>query len=51
VWTYERPPGEELTVTFDVRIGPSVQWGRTGHTVVEAEGRRIELSHRTWIMP
>jgi hypothetical protein len=50
-WTFEPPPGPEFTVTLDVRIGPSVQWGRTGHTVVEAEGRRIELSHHSWVMP
>jgi hypothetical protein len=50
-WTFEQPPGSEFTVTLDVRIGPSVQWGRTGHTVVEAEGRRIELSHESWVMP
>jgi hypothetical protein len=50
-WTFEQPPGREFTVTLDVRIGPSVQWGRTGHTVVEAEGRRISLSHHSWVMP
>jgi hypothetical protein len=50
-WTFDQPPGHEFTVTLDVRIGPSVQWGRTGHTVVEAEGRRIELSHHTRVMP
>ncbi|MGH9133488.1 MAG: hypothetical protein ACRDZZ_06095 [Ilumatobacteraceae bacterium] len=50
-WTFEPPPGIEFTVTLDIRIGPSVQWGRTGHTVVEAEGRRVELSHHTWVMP
>jgi hypothetical protein len=50
-WTFERPPGDEFTVTLDARIGPSVQWGRTGHTIVEAEGRRIELSHQTRVMP
>ena len=50
-WTFERPPGDEFTVTLDIRIGPSVQWGRTGHTVVDAEGRHIELSHHTWVMP
>jgi hypothetical protein len=50
-WTFEPPPGPEFTVTLDIRIGPSVQWGRTGHTVVEAEGRRIELSHHSWVMP
>jgi hypothetical protein len=50
-WTFDRPPGPKFTVTLDVRIGPSVQWGRTGHTVVEAEGRRIELSHHSWVMP
>jgi hypothetical protein len=50
-WTFEPPPGPEFTVTLDVRIGPSVQWGRTGHTVVEAEGGRIELSHHSWVMP
>jgi len=48
---FEQPPGDVFTITLDVRIGPSVQWGRTGHTVVEAEGRRIELSHHTWVMP
>ena len=50
-WTFEQPPGHEFTVTLDCRIGPSVQWGRTGHTVVEAEGRRVELSHHTRVMP
>ena len=50
-WTFDPPPGPDFTVTLDVRIGPSVQWGRTGHTVVEAEGRRIELSHHSWVMP
>ena len=51
IWTYDPPPGNEYTVTLDVRIGPSVQWGQTGHTVVVAEGHRIELSHHTWVMP
>jgi hypothetical protein len=51
IWTYDPPPGDEFTVTLDIRIGPSVQWGRTGHTVVVAEGHRIELSHHTWVMP
>jgi hypothetical protein len=50
-WTFERPPNDEFTVTIDARIGPSVQWGRTGHTVVAAEGRHIVLSHHTWVMP
>lgn len=50
-WTFEPPPSDEFTVTLDVRIGPSVQWGRTGHTIVAAEGRHIELSHHTWVMP
>jgi DNA 3'-phosphatase len=49
--TFEPPAGPVFTVTLDVRIGPSVQWGRTGHTVVEAEGRRIELTHHSWVMP
>jgi hypothetical protein len=50
-WTFDPPPSPRFTVTLDVRIGPSVQWGRTGHTVVEAEGRRVELSHHSWVMP
>lgn len=50
-WTFDQPSGHGFSVTLDARIGPSVQSGRTGRTVVEAEGRRIELSHHTRVMP
>lgn len=50
-YEFDPPDGTAFTLTFDVRIGPSVQSGTTGHTEVASDGRRVELEHHTWVMP
>jgi len=51
---YETPPsGDALELSFDARIGPSVQWGGSGTAaVIDDDGNvLVEVSFRTWIVP
>lgn len=52
-WTFAIPPGENrLEVSFDVRLEPSVQWGRTGSVSLEVDGvETIGVEFRTWVLP
>lgn len=52
-WTFAVPEGEnELKVTFDARLEPAVQWGRSGHVTVEVEGRVVTaVDFHTWVLP
>lgn len=53
VWEFEPPPGDTLVVSFDARIEPAVQWGRSGRTrVLDERGATVvAVSYRTWVMP
>lgn len=53
LWTFEVPRDEhELNVSFDARLEPAVQWGRTGSVVAEIDGNEVvTVEFRTWVMP
>jgi hypothetical protein len=52
VWEFEPPVGDTLQISFDARIGPAVQSGLTGRTVVLVDGRVVvEVIYRTSVMP
>lgn len=52
-WTFQLPGGsEELTVTLDARLEPSVQWWRSGTVaVMVAEEVQAEVYVETWVLP
>lgn len=52
-WTFENPDGrEEIQVSFDARLEPGVQWGRTGSVAVfTGDERLVEVVFRTWVIP
>ncbi len=53
VQEYEVPDGDTFELSYDARIGPSVQAGERGSAaVLDEDGNVIvEVSFRTWIMP
>lgn len=51
VWTFDPPPRSSLTISFDVRIEPGVQWRRSGTTTVSNAGDRVALDHTMWVLP
>jgi hypothetical protein len=52
-WLFEVPAGEHrLTVSFDARLEPSVQWTRTATVRLLVEGEEVTVVElRTWVMP
>jgi hypothetical protein len=52
-WLFEVPAGERrLTVSFDARLEPSVQWTRTATVRLLVEGEEVTVVDlRTWVMP
>jgi hypothetical protein len=52
IWEFEPPDGDTLAISFDARIEPGVQWGRTGRTSVLVDGQPVvTASYKTWVMP
>jgi hypothetical protein len=52
IWTFQAPPGDVLAISFDARVAPSEQWGRSGATSVLVHGRPVVTArYRTWVMP
>ena len=52
IWQFEPPLGEVLSVSFDARIEPGVQWGRSGETSVLEDGQpAVTARYHTWVMP
>lgn len=51
-WTYEPAGADRLTVSFDARLEPAVQWGRDGRVaVVVSDQERVAVSLRTSVLP
>jgi hypothetical protein len=52
-WSFSVPVGSpSLTVAFDARIEPGVQWGTGGSAALEIDGRTMVTSEfATWVMP
>jgi hypothetical protein len=52
VWEFDPPMGDTLSVSFDARIEPAQQWGRSGTVKVLADDAEVvQASFRTWVMP
>jgi hypothetical protein len=52
IWEFEPPEGETLTVSFDARLEPAVQVGRTGETSVLVDGKSVvRVGYTTRVMP
>jgi hypothetical protein len=51
IWTFAPPDGDTLTVSFDARLEPGVQWRRQGTTTVEVGAERVTVSYTTWVWP
>ena len=51
-WTFDPPPGDELTVDFDAYIQPASQLGASGAvTVLEGGSEVVTVPFRTWLVP
>lgn len=51
-WTFDPPPGDELTVSFDAYIQPSSQLGASGEVAVLVDGGPVvTVPFRTWLVP
>ncbi len=51
VWTFDPPPGQDLTLSLDTRVEPGVQWRRHGRTLVRIGSETIALDHTMWVLP
>lgn len=52
IWEFEPPDGDTLTITFDARIEPAVQWGKSAVTSVLVDGKAVvQVTYRTWVVP
>ena len=50
-WTFDPPEGDTLTVWFDARIEPGVQWRQRGTTTVTTGPESVTVRYTTWILP
>ncbi|GEL22191.1 hypothetical protein PSU4_11450 [Pseudonocardia sulfidoxydans NBRC 16205] len=51
-WTFDPPPGEDLTIDFDAYIQPSSQLGESGEvSVVDGGAPRATVSFSTFLLP
>jgi hypothetical protein len=52
LWEFSPPDGDVLTVSFDARLEPGVQWGKRGTAAVVVDGERmVSVRYRTWVLP
>ena len=52
IWVFEPPPGEILSISFDARISPAVQVGKSAETSVLVGGRSVVgVRYTTGVMP
>lgn len=52
-WIFEVPGDQrELSVDFDARLSPAVQWGRSGWVALVVDGEEVaRVDFETWVMP
>jgi hypothetical protein len=51
-WEFDPPNGDTLAVSFDARLEPARQWGRSGTVKVLVDDAAVTTaSFRTWVMP
>jgi hypothetical protein len=51
IWTFDPPPGDDLTILLDARIEPGIFGREHGRTTVTAEGEAVTLEYTTWVAP
>lgn len=52
LWTFDPPPGDELSIDFDAYIQPSSQLGASGAvTVLDGGNEVVTVPFRTWLVP
>jgi hypothetical protein len=52
IWEFEPPPGDTLSISFDARISPEVQVGKSAETSVLVGGRPVvTVRYTTGVMP
>lgn len=52
VWEFDPPEGDTLGVSFDGRIEPGAQWGRSGESSVLVDGKPVVTAkYKTWVLP
>jgi hypothetical protein len=52
VWQFDPPDGKTLFISFDARIAPDVQSGRSARTAVLVDGVIVvEVSYHTTVLP
>jgi hypothetical protein len=52
VWEFDPPDGDTLSITYDARLGPSIQLGQTATTMVLSEGTpAVTVDYRTLVVP
>lgn len=52
IWEFEPPDGDTLGITFDARLEPAVQSGRSGETSVLVDGEAVvRVGYTTRVMP
>src|SRR5687768_4456584 len=51
-WEFDPPATDTLSVSFDARLEPARQWGRTGTVkVIDNERPVTQVEFHTWVMP
>ena len=51
-WTFDPPPGEDLTIDFDAYIQPSSQWGESGEVrVLDGDRTAVATTFTTSLVP
>jgi hypothetical protein len=52
IWEFEPPDGDTLGISFDARLEPAVQSGRSGKTAVLVDGEAVvRVGYTTRVMP
>jgi hypothetical protein len=52
-WTFDPPPGDVLSVSFDARLEPGVQWKKDGTVLLlDAKDKPLaQVDFTTWVVP
>lgn len=53
IWEFETPEsGDTMEVSLDTRVGPNIQWGISGTSVILEDGEPVvQVTYRTMILP
>jgi hypothetical protein len=53
IWTFDAPPGDTFTLSFDMQVQSSRHWGRSGELdLLDASGAtEARATFKTWLAP